>query len=48
MTAIHTKSRQTYGHRRIHADLRQAGETCGKGRVARLMRQGKLVARPPP
>jgi len=45
MTTIHTKSRQTYGHRRLHADLRQAGETCGKGRVARLMRQGKLVAR---
>ena len=45
MTAIHQKSRQTYGHRRIHADLRQDGETCGKGRVARLMRQHKLVAR---
>jgi putative transposase len=26
MTAIHNKSRQTYGHRRIHADLRQDGE----------------------
>lgn len=45
MTAIHQKSRQTYGHRRIHADLCQAGERCGKGRVARLMRQHKLVAR---
>lgn len=45
MTAIHTKSRQTYGHRRLHAALRQAGETCGKGRVARLMRQHQLVAR---
>jgi len=45
MTAIPQKSRQTYGHRRLHADLRQAGETCGKGRVARLMRQHKLVAR---
>lgn len=45
MTAIHQQSRQTYGHRRIHADLQQAGETCGKGRVARLMRHGKLVAR---
>lgn len=45
MTAIHHKSRQTYGHRRIHADLRQDGETCGTGRVARLMRQHKLVVR---
>jgi putative transposase len=45
MTAIHQKSRQTYGHRRIHAELRQDGETCGKGRVSRLMRQHKLVAR---
>ncbi len=45
LPAIHTKSRQPDGHRRSHADLRYAGATCGKGRVARLMRHGKLVAR---
>lgn len=27
-----------YGYRKIHLDLREAGETCGKHRVARLMR----------
>jgi len=47
MTALHQASRQTYGHRRIHASLRQAGETCGKGRIARLMRAHKLVTRMP-
>jgi transposase InsO family protein len=45
MTAIYQKSRQTYGHRRLHAGLVAAGATCGKGRVARLMRQHHLVAR---
>lgn len=45
MTRLHQKSRQTYGHRRIHADLVSAGESCGKGRVARLMRQHQLVVR---
>lgn len=27
-----------YGYRKIHQDLREAGEACGKHRVARLMR----------
>jgi putative transposase len=27
-----------YGYRKIHADLRELGESCGKHRVARLMR----------
>jgi len=27
-----------YGYRKIHLDLREAGEACGKHRVARLMR----------
>jgi len=31
-----------YGYRKIHLDLREAGETCGKHRVARLMRSEGL------
>lgn len=31
-----------YGYRKIHQDLREAGETCGKHRVARLMRRERL------
>ena len=45
MRVLHTASRQTYGQRRLHAGLRQDGETCGKARVTRLMRQHQLVAR---
>jgi len=45
--AIHRESRQTYGARRIHAELRARGVACGRHRVARLMREGGLVARGP-
>jgi transposase InsO family protein len=38
-------SKQTYGSPRIHAQLRQQGERCGKHRIARLMRQQGLVAK---
>ena len=31
-----------YGYRKIHLDLREAGEACGKHRVARLMRSEGL------
>ena len=31
-----------YGYRKIHLDLREAGEVCGKHRVARLMRSEGL------
>lgn len=31
-----------YGYRKVHADLRELGEACGKHRVARLMRQESL------
>ena len=37
-------SRGVYGARRVFADLREAGETCGKHRVARLMRVHKIKA----
>lgn len=35
---FHQSSRRTYGSPRIHKDLIEIGETCGKNRVARLMR----------
>jgi putative transposase len=41
--AFHEKSRRTYGAARIHADLRDDGEGCGRHRVARLMREDGLV-----
>ena len=43
--ASHERSRSTYGAQRIHADLREDGERCGRHRVARLMREDGLVAR---
>jgi len=33
-----------YGYRKIHQDLREVGESCGKNRVARLMKQVGLKA----
>lgn len=33
-----------YGYRKIHKDLRELGETCGKNRVARLMKLEGLKA----
>ncbi len=35
-----------YGSLRVFLDLREAGETCSKHRVARLMRVNKIRARP--
>jgi putative transposase len=35
-----------YGSQRVFLDLREAGETCSKHRVARLMREHKLRALP--
>jgi putative transposase len=40
---VHATSRQTYGARRVHADLRHRGERHGRKRIARLMRQAGLV-----
>lgn len=36
------RSRQTYGYRRVHADLRGNQMACGRDRVARLMRAHQL------
>jgi len=44
--AEHRASRQTYGSLRIQAALRRKGVTCGRHRVAHLMRQDGLCARP--
>lgn len=42
---IYTQSRQTYGAPRIHVELRERGDRCGRHRVARLMRREALVAK---
>ena len=42
---IHQKSRETYGYPRVFDALRQRGETCGRHRVARLMRENNVVAK---
>lgn len=41
----YTASHGVYGARRIFLDLREAGETCSKHRVARIMRTNHLRAR---
>lgn len=41
--AIHERSRATYGAPRVHAELAAHGVHVGKKRVARLMRDAKLV-----
>jgi transposase InsO family protein len=42
---IFRSSEQSYGSPRIHAELRATGERVSVKRVARLMREAKLVAR---
>ena len=44
--ASHTRSQRTYGSPRVHADLVAQGQRCSRKRVARLMRQAGLQARP--
>lgn len=45
--AVHRESRQTYGARRVHAELLARGMACGRHRIGRLMREGGLLARGP-
>jgi transposase InsO family protein len=45
IAAIHSKSRQTYGSPRIGAELRSRGHRHGRNRIARLMRQKRIVGR---
>src|ERR1700722_4798806 len=42
--ASFTSSHGIYGAPRVFLDLREAGETCSKHRVARLMRVNKIRA----
>lgn len=39
---IYEESRKTYGSPRIHGELKKAGESCSKKRVARLMKQEQI------
>ncbi|MCA1837365.1 MAG: IS3 family transposase [Gemmatimonadaceae bacterium] len=39
---VHTRSRQTYGYPRVHAELRALGVRCNRKRVARLMQKDGL------
>ena len=41
----HAISKKSYGSPRIHAALRQLGETCGKHRIARVMRVHQIQAK---
>ncbi len=41
---IYQHSRQTYGSPRVHAELNEQGDRCGRHRVARLMRLAGLRA----
>jgi transposase InsO family protein len=43
--AIHARSREAYGVVKTHRALREAGESCGRNRVARLRQRHGIVAR---
>ncbi|WP_406516229.1 IS3 family transposase [Streptomyces sp. NBC_00873] len=45
IAAVHQHSRGTYGAPRIHAALQRKGASCGRRRVARLMRAAGLQGR---
>ena len=44
---VYLRSRRTYGSPRVHAALLKEGISCGRNRVARLMRETQLVGRRP-
>lgn len=41
--AVHAQSRRTYGSPRVHAELKAKGHRHGKHKIARLMRQHRIV-----
>ena len=45
ITSIHKESKGTYGAPRVHQVLRCEGGSCGKRRIARLMRAAGLEGR---
>ena len=45
MQSIHRESRQSYGSPRLYHALKKEGVTCGRNRVARLMRQHGIEAK---
>ena len=45
ITAVHAKSRSTYGSPRVHAELRSKGLSVSRKRVERLMREEGIKAR---
>ena len=44
---VYLRSRRTYGSPRVHAALLKEGISCGRNRVARIMRETHLVGRRP-
>jgi len=42
---IYKGSKDTYGSPRVYAALRQQGRVCGRHRVARIMRLGKMISK---
>lgn len=42
---VHADSHQTYGYPRVHAELKRQGLTCGKHRVARIMRENGIMGK---
>ena len=44
--AVYRQNRRSYGSPRVYVELQDEGIRCGRHRVARLMRQDRLQARP--
>ncbi len=42
---VHKQSSETYGARRITAQLKKDGVTCGKNRVSRLMKENNISSK---